>query len=190
MLEEGGGAGGIVRLGEELGLPACRTPRQIFDAAQQGDSKALAVVEQEGYRLALAIAAITAVLDPELVVLGGGIGQRGELLLPPLERRLQQLTPLRPRIVVSKLGDESVLLGSIATGLRLHTILSSNTMSIVTMVFRRVIWFLVNYDTPAFGGMGNQKGRCWRMKERGQRGRAGASPSPTIHGRAGLPRPV
>ena len=75
------------------------------------------MVEQEGYRLAQAIAAITAVLDPELIVLGGGIGKRGELLLPPLERRLQQLTTLKPRIVVSKLGDDCVLLGSIATAL-------------------------------------------------------------------------
>jgi len=117
MFEEATAAGGIARLAQELGLPASLSPKQIFDAAQQGDSKALAVVEQEGYRLALAIAAITAVLDPELIVLGGGIGKRGELLLPPLERRLRQLTPLRPRTVVSKLGDESVLLGSIATGL-------------------------------------------------------------------------
>ncbi len=117
MFEEATSAGGIVRLAQELGLPASLSPRQIFDAAQQGDSKALAVVEQEGYRLALAIAVITAVLDPELVVLGGGIGQRGELLIQPLERRLQQLTPLRPRIVASKLGGDSVLLGSIATAL-------------------------------------------------------------------------
>ena len=117
MFEEATAAGGIARQAQELGLPASLSPKQIFDAAQQGDSKALVVVEQEGYRLALAIAAITAVLDPELIVLGGGIGQRGELLIPPLERRLKQLTPLRPRIVVSKLGDESVLLGSIATGL-------------------------------------------------------------------------
>jgi predicted NBD/HSP70 family sugar kinase len=117
MFEESAAAEGIVRQAHELGLPASLSPRQIFDAAQQGDSKALAVVEQEGYRLALAIAAITAVLDPELVVLGGGIGQRGELLIPPLERKLQQLTPLRPRIIASKLGDDSVLLGSIATAL-------------------------------------------------------------------------
>src|SRR5215467_4553069 len=115
MFEEATAAGGIVRLAQELGLPASLSPKQIFDAAQQGDRKALAVVEQEGYRLALAIAAITAVLDPELVVLGGGIGQRSTLLLPPLERRLQQITPLRPRIVASKLGDDSILLGSIAT---------------------------------------------------------------------------
>jgi predicted NBD/HSP70 family sugar kinase len=117
MFEEAAAAGGIVRLAQKLGLPASLSPKQIFDAAQQGDRKALAVVEQEGQRLALAIAAITAVLDPELIVLGGGIGKRGELLIPPLERRLKQLTPLRPRVVASKLGDDSVLLGSIATAL-------------------------------------------------------------------------
>ncbi len=117
MFEEATAAEGIVRLARELGLPASLSPKQIFDAAQQGDRKALAVVEQEGHRLALAIAAITAVLDPALIVLGGGIGQRGELLLTPLERRLQQLTPLRPRVVASKLGDDSVLLDSIATAL-------------------------------------------------------------------------
>jgi len=117
MFEEATSAEGIVRLARELGLPASLSPKQIFDAAQQGDSKALVVVEQEGQRLALAIAAITAVLDPELIVLGGGIGKRGELLLAPLERRLKQLTPLRPRVVASKLGDDSVLLGSIAIAL-------------------------------------------------------------------------
>jgi predicted NBD/HSP70 family sugar kinase len=117
MFEEATSAEGIVRQAQKLGLPASLSPKQIFDAAQQGDEKALAVVEQEGYRLALAIAAITAILDPELIVLSGGIGQRGELLLPPLERRLEQLTPLKPRIVASKLGEDSVLLGSIATAL-------------------------------------------------------------------------
>ena len=117
MFEEATSAEAIAHQAQKLGLPASLSSKQIFDAAQQGDGKALAVVEQEGYRLALAVAVITAVLDPELIVLGGGIGQRGELLLPPLERRLQQLTPLRPRIVVSKLGDDSILLGSIATAL-------------------------------------------------------------------------
>ncbi len=117
MFEEAASAEGIVRQAQQLGLPASLSPKQIFDAAHQGDSKALALVEQEGYRLAQAIAAIAAVLDPELIVLGGGIGQRSELLLPPLERKLQQLTPLRPHIVTSKLGDDSILLGAIATAL-------------------------------------------------------------------------
>ena len=127
MFEEATSAEGIVRQARDLGLPASLSARQIFDAAQQGNEKALALVEQEGYRLALAIAVITAVLDPELIVLGGGIGQRGELLLPPLEGRLKQLTPLRPPIVASKLGDDSVLLGSIATALEIaHDLVFQN----------------------------------------------------------------
>ena len=115
MFEEATAAGAIVRQGQKLSLPP--SARQIFDAAQQGDTNALAIVEREGFLLAQAVAVITAILDPELIVLGGGIGQRGDLLIPPLERKLAQLTPLRPRIVVSKLGDDSVLLGSIATAL-------------------------------------------------------------------------
>jgi predicted NBD/HSP70 family sugar kinase len=127
MFEEAASAEGIVRQGQKLGLSASLSAKQIFDAAYQGDKKALAVVEQEGYRLALAIATIAAVLDPELVVLGGGIGQRSELLQAPLERRLQQLTPLRPRIVTTKLGDDSVLLGAIATALEIaHNLVFQN----------------------------------------------------------------
>lgn len=119
MFEEGTSAQGVVRQAQKLGLPTSLSPKQIFDAAEQGDEKACLVIEQEGYRLARAIASVVAILDPELIVLGGGIGQRGELLLPPLERKLLQLTPLRPRIVVSKLGRDSVLLGSIVTALEI-----------------------------------------------------------------------
>src|SRR2546426_8667388 len=44
MFEEATAAGAIVRQAQELGLPGSLSPRQIFDAAQQGDSKALVVV--------------------------------------------------------------------------------------------------------------------------------------------------
>ncbi|GHO50647.1 ROK family transcriptional regulator [Ktedonospora formicarum] len=117
MLEEATSAQGIARQAQTLGLPSTLSVRQIFDAAQQGNQVALAVVKQEGEKLALAIAAITAVLDPELIVLGGGIGQRGELLSEPLQHKLQQLLPSWPRIVATRLGGDSILLGSIAIGL-------------------------------------------------------------------------
>jgi predicted NBD/HSP70 family sugar kinase len=117
MFEEAASAEGIVRLAHQHGLPPSLSAKQIFDAAAQGNPEALAIIEQEGQHLALAIATIAAVLDPELVVIGGGVGQRIELLRAPLERRLQQLTPLRPRIVATKLGADSVLLGAVATAL-------------------------------------------------------------------------
>src|SRR5437868_12863255 len=91
--------------------------RQIFDAARGGNELARAVIEREGWHLAVAVAAVAAILDPELIVLGGGVGHNLDLLRGPLERRLHEITPLRPRIVASELGEYAVLFGAIATGL-------------------------------------------------------------------------
>jgi predicted NBD/HSP70 family sugar kinase len=63
------------------------------------------------------VAAVTTVLDPEAVVMGGGVGSELDLLREPMEARLQQLTPFRPRIVASELGDEAVLLGALSSAI-------------------------------------------------------------------------
>jgi predicted NBD/HSP70 family sugar kinase len=57
------------------------------------------------------------VLDPDLVVLGGGVGHSIDLLLRPVRETLRTLTPLRPRIVPGRLGEDAVLLGAVATAL-------------------------------------------------------------------------
>jgi len=117
MLEEVASAEGIVRTAQSLGMRPPLSARKIFDAARSGDKVALAVVEREGWHLALVVAAVAAILDPELVVLGGGIGHNVDLLRSPLERRLHEITPLRARIVASELGEDAVLFGAIASGL-------------------------------------------------------------------------
>ena len=66
----------------------------------------------------LAIAAIVPVIDPELVVLGGGIGSNGDLLLERVESELASISPFRPRIDVSVLGEEASLHGAVATALQ------------------------------------------------------------------------
>ncbi len=63
------------------------------------------------------MAAIAALLDPALVILGGGVGDNTDLLLGPLGEALATLTPLRPPIVGSALGGDAVLIGAIATAL-------------------------------------------------------------------------
>jgi predicted NBD/HSP70 family sugar kinase len=93
------------------------TPERIFMAARRGQAVAKRVVEAEAARLALAIATVTPVLDPELVILGGGIGRNGDLLLAPIEAELRQLLPFRPRVAVSALGEDAVLRGAVTTAL-------------------------------------------------------------------------
>jgi predicted NBD/HSP70 family sugar kinase len=56
------------------------------------------------------------VADPELVVVGGGIGANGDLLLAPVRALLAELLPYPPRVEVSSLGDAAVLSGALAIG--------------------------------------------------------------------------
>lgn len=115
--EEAAAAGGIVRQAKSLGMRGATTPETIFTAARRGNRTALKVVEAEAAWLALAVATVTPVLDPELVILGGGIGSHGDLLLEPMERELRQLMPFKPRLAVSALGDDAVVLGAVAIAL-------------------------------------------------------------------------
>ena len=101
-----------------LGMRAPLTPKKIFAAARRGDAAAAKVVEVEASRLAMGIAAIAPIVDPALVILGGGVGHNGDLLLEPIERELRAVSPFHPRVVVSALGEEAVLQGAIATALQ------------------------------------------------------------------------
>ncbi|GGM34903.1 hypothetical protein GCM10012275_02680 [Longimycelium tulufanense] len=86
--------------------------------ARAGNERALQAVRTEAARLAYVVAAVTAVVDPELVVLGGGVGANADLLLEPMGEALQRLTPLAPRVVAGALGADAELTGALAVGLR------------------------------------------------------------------------
>ncbi|MFI9803552.1 ROK family protein [Streptomyces sp. NPDC052301] len=107
----------VVEAARHFGMSGQLTAKAVFDAARQGDPAAVRAVELEGERIAHTVAAATAVLDPDLVVLGGGVGHSVDLLLGPVQDRLRALTPLRPRIAPSRLGEDAVLLGAVATAL-------------------------------------------------------------------------
>ncbi|MFL5796871.1 MAG: ROK family protein [Actinomycetota bacterium] len=115
--EEAAAAGGIVRIAEDLGMRSADSAELVFAAARRGEGVAVRAVEEEARRLALGIASIAPVLDPEAVILGGGVGRSGDLLLDPIERELHELSPFRPRLLVSALGQDAVLHGAVATAL-------------------------------------------------------------------------
>jgi predicted NBD/HSP70 family sugar kinase len=115
--EDATGGGGVVRAARDAGLTGPVTPKKVFALARKGDPLAAGVVEAEARHLALGLAVVIAVVDLELVILGGGIGGNADLLLEPIERELRALSPLRPRLVASALGDDAVLQGAVATAL-------------------------------------------------------------------------
>ena len=92
--------------------------RDIFTAARRGDSLAQTIVELVSRRIAANIAPVAAVADPELVVLGGGLGMNGDLLLEPVRELLREWLPYPPRVEISSLGESAVLMGAVATALQ------------------------------------------------------------------------
>jgi predicted NBD/HSP70 family sugar kinase len=52
----------------------------VFEAAERGDQDALLALDEVGQVLALGIATTVAILDPSLVVLGGGVGSQPALV--------------------------------------------------------------------------------------------------------------
>lgn len=85
----------------------------ILKAAKDGDELAQAVVKLEAERIALYVAAISAVTDVELVVLSGGIGRQASFFLEPIKKLVSAVVPFPPRIEVSTLGDTGILVGAL-----------------------------------------------------------------------------
>ncbi|MFE2508392.1 ROK family transcriptional regulator [Streptomyces naganishii] len=107
----------VVESARRFGMSGRLTAKAVFDAARGGSPAAVKAVGLEGERIAHTVAAAAAVLDPDLVVLGGGVGHSVDLLLEPVREHLRTLTPLRPEVAASRLGADAVLLGAVATAL-------------------------------------------------------------------------
>ncbi|MEU1075736.1 MULTISPECIES: ROK family protein [unclassified Streptomyces] len=116
-LEDAVSGDAVVAAARSHGMAGPLTAKDVFDAARAGDPAAVKAVELEGERLAHTVAAVAAVLDPDLVVLGGGVGHSADLLLRTVRETLRTLTPLRPKVAPSSLGEDAVLLGAVATAL-------------------------------------------------------------------------
>jgi predicted NBD/HSP70 family sugar kinase len=100
------------------GDPSAVDARVVFAAVRQGDASARAVVRKLTRRLARGIASLVLVLDPEAVIIGGGLARAGELLREPLERELYDIVPLRPRLLLSTLADEGSAYGAVQLALQ------------------------------------------------------------------------
>ena len=94
------------------------TPALIAQEAQKGDSVAIEVFEETGYWVGLCVANLINLLNPEMIVIGGGIAQAGDLILEPI-RRTAYACAVRSlsrscRIVPADLGDNAGIFGGAA----------------------------------------------------------------------------
>jgi predicted NBD/HSP70 family sugar kinase len=113
-LESAASAAAVVRAARGAGT-RLRSARTVFAAAAAGDGRAREVVAGEADVVARALASIVAVVDPELIVLGGGIG-RAPGFAEKVSARLKNLSPIAPEVRPSALGADAVVDGCLAVG--------------------------------------------------------------------------
>ena len=107
----------------------------IFAAAAAGDVAAQEVLAGIARQMARAIATLGAVIAPELVILGGSIGARPEIVAAT-KAELARCFPVRIQVEASRLGNHAALSGAVAIGLtELHKALFAQSApgAIVTL---------------------------------------------------------
>ncbi len=114
--EAAASAAAVVRAARRAGIRGAVSASRVFALAAQGDERAAAVVAAEALLIAKAICTIVMVADPELVVLGGGIGQAPGFSTA-VAAELRKLAPVVPEVRVSALGADAVVDGCLAAGM-------------------------------------------------------------------------
>ena len=98
------------------GDPANIEARTVIDAARQNDPTAVKVYGEYISYLAQAIASVVNFLDPEVIVIGGGVSKAGDFLLNPLHREYPRYVIFNdqpmPEIKLAVLGSRAGIIGA------------------------------------------------------------------------------
>lgn len=88
--------------------------KHVLIAATEGDETAIRIMDMPLNYMAVGIANAVSLLNPEIVVLGGGVASSGDYYVNEVRRRAFKLTPLPLNIVLASLGNEAGAYGAIA----------------------------------------------------------------------------
>lgn len=111
-----------IRAGQPTSLAAIQplesiTARDVALAAQKGDRLSQQLFAEAGRHIGVALASLANLLNPGLIVIGGGVAQAGRLLLDPIRKTLEQraLQPVAQstRVVQSVMGRDASALGAV-----------------------------------------------------------------------------
>ena len=92
------------------------TPFMVFEAAKQGDAVAKRIFTIAGEYLGIALVSVVNLLNPEKIIVGGGVGQAGDLLLDPVRKLIKErcisLSAQAVQIVQAELGESAGVVGA------------------------------------------------------------------------------
>ncbi|MDQ3813893.1 MAG: ROK family protein [Armatimonadota bacterium] len=108
--------------------------RALRQALRQNDPLVTDVIKRASYLLGLATASVLHIVDPEIMIFGGGVIEAcGDWMLPLIEKTTHKVamqgTGKKVKIVRSTLGDDAIILGGLAL-LRTHAAVQSATPTV------------------------------------------------------------
>lgn len=119
-LEVTASATGIIRAAREFSPfkeMETVTAKDVYDAAAAGDENAKRVTEEAGSALGMAAAIVGCVVNPEVILLGGGVSAAGRALLDPVETAFEEnvFPPCgNVRFALAQLGNNAGIFGGAA----------------------------------------------------------------------------
>ncbi|MEH7379958.1 ROK family glucokinase [Bacillus sp. JJ1533] len=92
------------------------TSKDVFEAAGKGDQLAKNIIDNVTYHLGLALSHVANGLNPEKIVVGGGVSKAGEQLLLPLTKQFKRFAFPRvadaAEITIATLGNDAGVIGA------------------------------------------------------------------------------
>ena len=114
-IEQYASATAIIRSAINAGLEV-GSSSAVYEAAKSGDKRASAVFSSMGSYLGIGLAGLVNVLNPEMIVLGGGVSAAWDLFADEVRREVNERAFPEPadrvKIVRAELGDDAGILGA------------------------------------------------------------------------------
>ena len=99
------------------------TVSDVADAARRGDLAAQEIIKRSGTFIGIAIAGLINLINPSIVIIGGGVAQAGDLLTGPIRQEVRERTlrasEHRVRITTAMLGRRSSLIGALVQAINI-----------------------------------------------------------------------
>ena len=110
---------------EKLSRPTARSAAaDVAQHAKKGDAFAFSIWDETCSLLALACINISRIVDPQVIVIGGGMAAAGKFLIDSIEKHRREnwwkMTPLTAKIVLAKLGNDAGVIGAAGVAKQAH----------------------------------------------------------------------
>ncbi|WP_163103394.1 ROK family glucokinase [Peribacillus alkalitolerans] len=107
---------GVTILKDHLESVGSISAKDVFDAARKEDTLAKNVLDRVGFYLGLALSNLGSALNPEKIVIGGGVSKAGDILLKSVQNYFEQFSFIRvkqsTKIAIATLGNDAGVIGA------------------------------------------------------------------------------